>query len=74
MPSIYDLVVEDGDFISSDMALLSSLLPPAVVVAVGDVSIVTFVVFVILPFPDFKGYSTDFVTVSRFDFCCDVFW
>ena len=60
---IYDLVAEGGDFISSDIARFSTLLLP-----VGDVSIVIFVVFVTLAFPDFKGYSTDFVNVSRFDF------
>ena len=60
---IYDLVAEGGDFISSDIALLSTLLLP-----VGEVSIVILVVFVTLALPDFKGYSTDFVNVSRFDF------
>ena len=66
---IYDLVVAGGDFISSDMALLSTFL-----LSVGDVSIVIFVVLVTLAFPDFNGYSTDFVNVSRFDFCSDDFW
>ena len=60
---IYDLVVADGDFISSDMALFRIFRLPE-----GVVSIVIFVVFVTLALPDFKGYSTDFVKVSRFDF------